>query len=61
MNKMIKIERLRKALIKDFNNLYVKEFTTDSQIQRVIRQVEINIMPLDNVMKLINPKETKNV
>jgi len=58
---MIKIERLRKALIKDFNNLYVKEFTTDSQIQRVIRQVEINIMPLDNVMKLINPKETKNV
>ena len=61
MNKMIKIEQLRKALIKDFNNLYVKEFTTDSQIQRVIRQVEINIMPLDNVMKLINPKETKNV
>lgn len=53
MNKDITVEKLRKALMKDFESLYVKEFTTDWKVQRLIRQVEIGLMPLTNTMELL--------
>lgn len=47
-------ERLREALKQDFNNLYVKQFTTDWQTQRLVRQTEIDIMALENLDRAIN-------
>lgn len=50
MNKRVE---LVKALQKDFNTLYVKEFTTAYKANRLVRNIEISIMRLDNVEKLI--------
>jgi hypothetical protein len=43
---------VKKALKKDFKNLYVQEFTTDWKAQRLLRVMEIDIMSLENTMKL---------
>lgn len=48
-----KIEKLKEALKKDFNNLYVKEFTTDWEANRIIRGYEIEVMSLSNLEKII--------
>jgi len=45
--------RLREGLIKDFNKLYVKEYTTMWEIERVVRETEIDIMTFDNTIKNI--------
>ena len=44
---------LREALKKDFKRLYVKQFTTDWEAQRLIRNVEIDVMSLDNLKALL--------
>jgi len=54
----MKESELKEALIKDFNALYVKEFTTDWEVQRIIRGAEIVVMDLPHTMKLIE-KATK--
>lgn len=41
---------LKKELIKDFNNLYKKGFSTDWEAQRFVRATEIEIMKLDNLL-----------
>nr|MDD5220247.1 hypothetical protein [Candidatus Bipolaricaulis sp.] len=46
-------KRIREGLIRDFNKLYVKEFTTTWQIERVCRGTEIDIMSLDNTVDRI--------
>ena len=50
-------DKLREALKKDFHKLYVKEFTTDWSIQRLVRDTEIDVMRLDNLLALIDPKQ----
>jgi hypothetical protein len=45
-------DKLRLALKKDFDKLYVKEFTTNWEAERFIRGVEIGIMGLDNLEAL---------
>ena len=47
------IEKLRQALRKDFDKLYVKEFATDWQMQRLLRNIEIGVMSLENTLKLL--------
>ena len=51
------VDVLRTALIKDFNNLYVKEFTTDWKFQRMMRSIEINLMKLENTLNLLEKKK----
>lgn len=46
-------EELREALKKDYRVLYVKQFTTDWEAQRLIRELEIDIMSLENLQSLI--------
>ena len=46
-------EQIKDALKKDFNELYVKEFSTAWEIERLLRGIEIKIMPLKNLMKLV--------
>jgi hypothetical protein len=46
-------QKIRESLIKDFEALYVKEFTASYQAERIIRRTEIGVMRLDNLKKLI--------
>lgn len=46
-------EQIRDALKKDFNELYVKEYSTTWEAERMIRGIEIDIMSLKNLMKLV--------
>ncbi len=46
-------EEIREALKKDFRKLYVKEFTTNWETVRLIREVEIDVMSLDNLEALL--------
>ncbi len=46
-------KQVKDALKKDFRKLYVKEFTVTWKNERVIREIEIDIMPLENLMKLL--------
>ena len=52
---MIKSEQVKKALQKDFHELYQKRFTADYREQRFIRDIEIGVMKLDNLMKIVEP------
>lgn len=45
--------RIREGLKKDFNKLYVKEFTTTWEIERACREIELDIMSLDNTIQTI--------
>ena len=47
-------EKLVEALRKDFHELYVKEYTTDWQVKRLVRDIELGIMPLTNTLALLN-------
>lgn len=51
------LAKLRESLKKDFHNLYQREFTTDWREQRVVRDIEIEIMNLNNVLQLISQYE----
>ena len=48
-------QKLKEGMIKDFNDLYVKEFTTEWKLERWCRKTEINLMTVDNsVDSIIN-------
>jgi len=44
--------QLKEALKKDFRKLYVRKYTTDWEIQRILRETEIDVMYLDNTLAL---------
>lgn len=46
--------KLRQAIIKDFKELLVEEFTTDWKSQRFLIEMYLSVMSLDNTMKLFN-------
>jgi hypothetical protein len=46
-------EQLKTGLIKDFNHLYVKKYSSGWKIQRFVRRTEINLMSFDNTIKAI--------
>lgn len=46
-------DSIREAMVKDFKELYQKEFTTDWKAQRFVRELEIRIMGVSNIGKLI--------
>jgi hypothetical protein len=54
MNKIGDLDiKLREALQKDFEGLYVKEYTTDWKEQRLSRNIELKTMKLDNLEKYV--------
>jgi len=50
---MITQRQIREALKDDFKALYVAEFTTSWEIERIKREIELDIMSLRNLMKLL--------
>lgn len=52
--------KLRQALIKDFKELLVEEFTTDWKAQRFLIEMYLSVMNLDNTMKLFNKLNEEN-
>lgn len=46
-------ERIIGALISDFNSLYSPLFTTDYQVQRSMRALEVKVMSLDALEQLV--------
>ena len=51
---MIEIEdKIKKALIKDFKNLFVMEFSTNWRAERIKAELEIEVMSLDNLEAVI--------
>ena len=59
MNK-IYIEDLKKAILQDFKELLVKEFTTDFEAKRFLIEMYLSVMSLDNTMNLIKELEGNN-
>ena len=53
-------KQIRETLKKDFRELYVKEYSTTWEIERMVRETEIDIMPLKNLMKLFNENRGYN-
>lgn len=47
-------EELRQAVRKDFHELLVKEFTADWKIQRLLHDLELDVMDFDNTMQLFD-------
>jgi len=45
--------KLREALKKDFRKLYVKEYTTTWEVERLIRGLEIDAMSLKNTLAVL--------
>jgi len=50
---MDKLEKLKAALKKDFNELYVLGYTAIPEIQRAVISVDIDIMDLTHTLKLL--------
>ena len=57
---MNKEDKLRQAILKDFKELLVPEFTTNWKAEIFLIEMYLSVMSLDNTMKLINEKEGKN-
>jgi hypothetical protein len=58
----LNVERsARKALIGDFNDLYVPRFTTDYQAQRLVRATEIAVMSFPRLLALIQQVSDQRV
>ena len=53
-------KQIREALKQDFRELYVKEYSTTWEVERMVRGIEIDIMPLKNLMKLLNENRGYN-
>ena len=47
------IDKLRDALMRDFNALYVKGYSTTWEVSRMVRNTEISIMPLTHTLSLL--------
>ena len=52
--------KLRQALIKDFKELLVEEFTTDWKAQRFLIEMYLSVMSLDNTIELFNQLNEEN-
>lgn len=52
-------EKLKTALKKDFDKLLVKEFTTNWKVERFQIGLFINVMGLDNTIKLFDELKKK--
>ena len=57
---MNKEDKLKQAILKDFKELLVKEFTTDFEAKRFLIEMYLSVMSLDNTMKLIKELEGNN-
>ena len=53
-------DKLRQAILKDFKELLVPEFTTNWKAERFFIEMYLSVMSLDNTMKLIKKSEGKN-
>ena len=53
-------DKLRQAILKDFKELLVPEFTTNWKAERFLIEMYLSVMSLDNTMKLIKKSEGKN-
>ena len=51
------VKKIKDALKKDFHKLYVKEFTTTWELERLVRDTEIDVMSLDNLCQLFQPPD----
>ncbi len=54
-------DRLREALKKDFNKLYVKGYTTTWEIERIKIGIEIDIMSLENTASILQAENRPDV
>ena len=52
--------KLRQAILKDFKELLVEEFTTDWKAQRFLIEMYLSVMSLDNTMKLFSKLNEEN-
>jgi len=50
---------IRTAISKDFETIYVKEFTTNWKIERLSRNLEIGVMDFDAIQSLIRTEKLK--
>ena len=50
---------IRIAISKDFETIYVKEFTTNWKIKRLSRNLEIGVMDFDAIQALIRTEKLK--
>ena len=57
---MNKEDKLRQAILKDFKELLVPEFTTNWKAERFLIEMYLSVMRLDNTMKLIKKSEGNN-
>ena len=53
-------DELRQAILKDFKELLVPEFTTNWKAERFFIEMYLSVMSLDNTMKLIKKLEGNN-
>lgn len=53
-------DKLRQAILKDFKELLVPEFTTNWKAERFFIEMYLSVMSLDNTMKLIKKSDGKN-
>jgi hypothetical protein len=51
------IGKLRDALMKDFNALYVKEYSTTWEVSRMVRNAEIGFMPFTHTLELLKSRQ----
>jgi hypothetical protein len=52
--------KLRQAILKDFKELLVEEFTTDWKAQRFLIEMYLSVMSLDNTIELFNKLNEEN-
>lgn len=52
--------KLRQAILKDFKELLVEEFTTDWKSQRFLIEMYLSVMSLDNTIELFNKLNEEN-
>lgn len=52
--------KLRQAILKDFKELLVEEFTTDWKSQRFLIEMYLSVMSLDNTIELFNQLNEEN-
>lgn len=57
---MNKEDKLRQALLKDFKELLVDEFTANWKAERFLIEMYLSVMSLDNTMKFIKEFEEGN-
>src|ERR1700744_5486240 len=56
MNNKVDINNLKEALKKDYRALLVKQFSTNWEIERLVRQIELDVMQLPSLQAAIERK-----